>query len=537
MRPFPCALLGREVADQLAVAIEHRAADGRTIRTELHHLDRVDVVAGQEVAAGHPVGTSGSSGCSSGPHLHLEAFVVDGGRALAVDPFGWSGDLPDPWASAPLGTRSPWLWRRAPVLVFEDERSTRGTVGLVAVRFRGSDDLAAPEVERISVAADPARRLDGWTLRLPDGVSVPLTGLTAAPGAPALVHPGRSLDRETLPDGGGTVELVDAGGTVVDSMPYGLAAHGLTVPTSGTVVDSRLACPPPGAGCVPIPLPGPVSSPVFGPDGALVVLVGSDAVPVVLRDGSGRVVDRLSGARGSPKGAARPGWLGPGVLVFDAPRADGVRTVWYAVPGLPAAEVLTGVAAHERRLADAVDGQLLLAARSAGDPDLRLWRVGDRGETLVTDTPGVERGAVLSRDGSSAAFLRDGRVLVADLEAGTTADLGDTAGLPTRLAWRDDGLLVLRGGVLLAARGGRLEPVREGLTAGLLATDGDVAAVVAGTEVVVLAVEKEERRLTLTGSDVSDLAVRSSASAPSGVEVAWVARFAPEAPPGLGRAP
>jgi murein DD-endopeptidase MepM/ murein hydrolase activator NlpD len=46
------------------------------------HLSRVDVKVGQAVAAGAIVAAVGSSGISSGPHLHFEVRL----RGAATDP-------------------------------------------------------------------------------------------------------------------------------------------------------------------------------------------------------------------------------------------------------------------------------------------------------------------------------------------------------------------------------------------------------------------------------------------------------------------
>lgn len=50
------------------------------------HLDRIDVLAGEAVTRGQPLGTVGSTGRSTGPHLHWEVHVL----GVAVDPLVWT---------------------------------------------------------------------------------------------------------------------------------------------------------------------------------------------------------------------------------------------------------------------------------------------------------------------------------------------------------------------------------------------------------------------------------------------------------------
>ncbi|HEX7254383.1 MAG TPA: peptidoglycan-binding protein [Gaiellaceae bacterium] len=57
-------------------------AHGNGTRTLYAHLSRVGVRVGQYVVAGRRIGRIGSSGKSSGPHLHFEVHV----RGAAVDP-------------------------------------------------------------------------------------------------------------------------------------------------------------------------------------------------------------------------------------------------------------------------------------------------------------------------------------------------------------------------------------------------------------------------------------------------------------------
>lgn len=58
-------------------------ADGVT--TVYAHMSQILVAAGQPVAVGEPIGKIGSTGFSTGPHLHFEVRVQD----QAIDPLPW----------------------------------------------------------------------------------------------------------------------------------------------------------------------------------------------------------------------------------------------------------------------------------------------------------------------------------------------------------------------------------------------------------------------------------------------------------------
>lgn len=65
-----------------SVVLDH----GFGVFSVMVHLDRIDVAAGQVVAPGETLGAVGSTGRSTGPHLHWEVHV--GG--VAVDPAVWT---------------------------------------------------------------------------------------------------------------------------------------------------------------------------------------------------------------------------------------------------------------------------------------------------------------------------------------------------------------------------------------------------------------------------------------------------------------
>jgi len=65
-----------------SVLVDH----GAGVVTGYHHLLRVDVQAGRDVSAGDQIGRMGSTGFSTGPHLHWEMTVY----GVNVDPMTWT---------------------------------------------------------------------------------------------------------------------------------------------------------------------------------------------------------------------------------------------------------------------------------------------------------------------------------------------------------------------------------------------------------------------------------------------------------------
>lgn len=93
----------------LYVMILH-VVDGIQYRTYYGHLATLAVQPGEVVRAGDIIGNSGSSGDSTGPHLHFEVKFFDDGLWRLLDPFGWQGADPDPWSQNGNGHASWCMW-------------------------------------------------------------------------------------------------------------------------------------------------------------------------------------------------------------------------------------------------------------------------------------------------------------------------------------------------------------------------------------------------------------------------------------------
>ncbi|GAA1804077.1 M23 family metallopeptidase [Planosporangium flavigriseum] len=87
---------------------------GNVITRYCHMVRKPDVTVGQTVTAGQRIGYSGSSGNSSGPHVHFEVHLNgDSSNNGAINPLpfmqqmGAPLGLNEPVATAPVGTASP----------------------------------------------------------------------------------------------------------------------------------------------------------------------------------------------------------------------------------------------------------------------------------------------------------------------------------------------------------------------------------------------------------------------------------------------
>ena len=89
--PIHVALPGRVIeagwnsAYGWRTVVSHGAVDGVLLTTTYNHQTHLDVQVGDQVAAGQVIGTVGSTGFSTGCHLHLELYV----NSTLVDPEPW----------------------------------------------------------------------------------------------------------------------------------------------------------------------------------------------------------------------------------------------------------------------------------------------------------------------------------------------------------------------------------------------------------------------------------------------------------------
>lgn len=81
----------------LAVTIAHEFGyQGRKLYTVYAHMDRIDVITGQQIQAGDPLGIVGTTGKTTGPHLHFEVRIEDNSFYATRNP--------ELWLAPPQGT-------------------------------------------------------------------------------------------------------------------------------------------------------------------------------------------------------------------------------------------------------------------------------------------------------------------------------------------------------------------------------------------------------------------------------------------------
>lgn len=134
--------------------------------TRYSHLATVavDEGGGQWLTPELALGEMGSTGNSLGTHLHFGVYRDNGNGSwdgdkidLPIDPFGWAGVEPDPWAASTDGAVSRWLWRFNPtteaILLGSEGANLRDGVGNVTVRIPAGALAGQVRVELVTGAA------------------------------------------------------------------------------------------------------------------------------------------------------------------------------------------------------------------------------------------------------------------------------------------------------------------------------------------------------------------------------------------------
>ena len=118
----------------LAMKIDH----DNGYQTLYGHLSSVLYGSGDWVQQARHIGTGGTTGNSTGPHLHFEPRRKVGSSWRVVDPLGWSAGFTDPW-QASSGAVSTYLYLADPLTSWPSNLGTT-TIDNTSSRFsKGCD--------------------------------------------------------------------------------------------------------------------------------------------------------------------------------------------------------------------------------------------------------------------------------------------------------------------------------------------------------------------------------------------------------------
>ncbi|MBE3559651.1 MAG: peptidoglycan DD-metalloendopeptidase family protein [Ktedonobacteraceae bacterium] len=240
----------------LWVAIDH----GNGIATAYGHLSAITVAVGDTVGNQWQIGTSGTTGSATGPHLHMSTYYLP--RWQATDPFGWSGRGRDPnivadrylWTSRPAAPQqAPRLAGRAtyPGAILVDDGGPGWSSSGRWTRSAGNSDIRG--ALHWTTTAVRATATATWTPRLPRdgyyevGVFVndnhassgwaPYTIYSADPGRPGVeVRHVVYVDQSHIGSFAGAYGRVNTGPQWVSIGSYYFRAnmHGRVVLSNGT---------------------------------------------------------------------------------------------------------------------------------------------------------------------------------------------------------------------------------------------------------------------------------------------------------------
>jgi murein DD-endopeptidase MepM/ murein hydrolase activator NlpD len=163
----------------LAVTIKHDFGyKGERLYTIYAHLDRIDVVNGQRVETGEPIGIVGNTGNTTGPHLHFEVRLQRNSFYATRNPELWLAP-PQGWGVlvGRLMNTNGTLIMRHPVHVRSRATGQTWTVMTYGVSSVNSDDYYQ---ENLVLSDLPAGDYKVWTKH---GVETVDAFVTIKPGA------------------------------------------------------------------------------------------------------------------------------------------------------------------------------------------------------------------------------------------------------------------------------------------------------------------------------------------------------------------
>ncbi|ALP37963.1 hypothetical protein ASL14_19010 [Paenibacillus sp. IHB B 3084] len=194
-----------------AIIIRH--AD---METRYYHLSRIDVVNGQDVESGQKIGEVGSTGRSTGPHLHFEVRI--GGNP--VDPlsyFGYTGSKLLTYKALNITAVQKWLQARNSALAKEsilrmiDQAGKAANVDpylLIAITGAEQSFVPASHSQASQIIRNPWNVFGSWSngkgATLNTGESARIAARTIvklSKGRPANANPIQWLSSRDNPNG------------------------------------------------------------------------------------------------------------------------------------------------------------------------------------------------------------------------------------------------------------------------------------------------------------------------------------------------
>lgn len=231
------------------VVIDHGIIEGRRLQTKYGHLSVIGVKAGQQVAPGNPIGLAGTTGLSTGCHLHFEVKV----NGVYVDPAPFLTGTPSIRTSLLVANLTP----PAPVSATQTSLTPVSLVSSMTTPSASALPSVTPsETPSVAPSETPSATPSGTPSVTPTETTSPTVETPSA-------TPGQTETPATTP----------AASTPAGTTPAGTPS----ATVSSTPVEE--ASPPPPAETVPAPAPDPAPAPKPEPEPEPVVTVTKSATP------------------------------------------------------------------------------------------------------------------------------------------------------------------------------------------------------------------------------------------------------------------